>query len=107
MEIIKMKDMKGGWFIGDFEPVAYRSDSFEVGYAQHKKGDKWDTHYHKESDEINYMIKGEMLMQGKKITKGDIFILKKYEVADPVFLSDVEVIVVKTPSSKNDKYVVK
>ena len=43
-----------------------------------------------------------MILQGKKLISGDIFILKPYEIADPEFLEDCEMIAVKTPS-KNDK----
>ena len=30
MEIHKIKDMIGGWFVGDFEPTAYKTKDFEV-----------------------------------------------------------------------------
>ena len=38
------------------------------------------------------------------INQGDIFIFEQYDVADPIFLEDCELIVVKTPSIQNDKY---
>jgi hypothetical protein len=38
MDIFKMKDMKGGWFIGDFQPTAFKTDQFEVCYKHHTKG---------------------------------------------------------------------
>ena len=50
------------------------------------------------------MIKGEMIIQGKTLRAGDIFTLKPNEWADPIFLQDCELIVVKTPSVKGDKY---
>lgn len=48
-----------------------------------------------------------MKIQNKILKKGDIFILYPYETADPIFLEDCEVMVVKTPSVKKDKYNVK
>lgn len=27
MDILKMKDMKGGWFIGNFEPTAFKANN--------------------------------------------------------------------------------
>ena len=46
-----------------------------------------------------------MIIQGKELVAGDIFILRKNEIADPVFLEDCEVFIVKTPSVKGDKFV--
>ena len=104
MKTFKMKDMFGGWFIGDFEPCALKDKRFEVAYKYHKKDEKWPTHYHKEATEINYMISGRMTIQGRLMEEGDIFVLEPYEVADPVFLEDCYLIVVKTPSVIGDKY---
>jgi hypothetical protein len=41
----------------------------------------------------------------KELVSGDIFILRKNEVADPVFLEDCEVFIVKTPSVPGDKFI--
>jgi len=101
-----MKDMKGGWFIGNFEPAAFKTDQFEVCYKHHIKGEKWDTHYHKAGTEINYLVSGKMTIQDKELNEGDIFILNPYEIADPIFLEDCTVLIIKTPSIPGDKYVI-
>jgi mannose-6-phosphate isomerase-like protein (cupin superfamily) len=106
MEIKRFEDFKGGWYIGDFEPVAFMTKDFEVCYKIHSKGEKWETHYHKLSTEINYLIEGQMFIQGKKIKSGDIFIIYPYEIADPEFLTECKLIVVKTPSNSQDKYII-
>lgn len=106
MEILKMSDMKGGWFVGNFEPTSYKTEEFEVCYKFHSKGEEWDCHYHKKAIEINYLVQGKMLIQDKLLTSGDIFILKPYEVANPVFLEDCTVLIVKTPSVPNDKFII-
>lgn len=106
MDIIKMETMMGGWFIGNFEPSAYKTDQFEVCYKHHLKGEKWDTHYHKEGTEINYLVNGKMIIQNKELNTGDIFILKPYEIADPIFIEDCTVLIVKTPSVSGDKYII-
>mgnify|MGYP005635310197 CR=1 FL=1 len=67
MDILKMKDMKGGWFIGNFEPTAFKTEEFEVCYKHHTKGEQWETHYHKEGTEINYLVEGKMTIQNKKL----------------------------------------
>lgn len=99
-----MAEMKGGWFIGNFEPTVLKTDQFEVGYKFHPKGDAWDCHYHKKAVEINFLIRGKIRMQDQIIEGGDIFIMFPWEVANPEFLEDCEVVIIKTPSVVGDKY---
>ena len=93
-----------GWFIGDFEPTVLRTKDFEVGVLTHSKGEQWPVHYHKDSVEYNVLIKGCMIVRGKKINSGDVFIFEKGEIADPDFLEDCTVVCVKVPSIPTDKY---
>lgn len=102
MKIDRIENMKGGWFVGNFEPAAYKTDQFEVSYKLHPAGERWDYHYHTEVTEINYLIRGEMTLQNKPLTSGDIFTLYPFEIADPTFHTNCEIICVKTPST-NDK----
>lgn len=106
MEVFNFNDFKGGWFVGNFEPSAYKTGDFEVCYKHHSKGEEWDTHYHKIGTEINLLVNGEMTIQGKSLKSGDVFILRPYEVADPVFLTDCTVLIIKTPSIPGDKYTI-
>ena len=96
--------MHRGWFIGDFEPSVLKTKDFEVGVLEHKKGEYWKAHLHKESTEYNLLLEGKMTIQKTRIEAGDIFIIEKGEVADPVFQEDCKVLVIKTPSSPKDKY---
>jgi hypothetical protein len=107
MEITRFEDYKGGWFVGNFIPTAFDTKDFEVCYKKHKKGEKWETHYHKVSTEINLLVEGEMVIQNNKLRSGDVFVIKPYEVADPDFLTDCTVLIIKTPSDTNDKYIIK
>ena len=102
MKIYNYEEMKGGWFVGDFTPTAYNTSEFEVSYKIHPKNEKWDIHYHHTVTEINLIIRGKMIIQGKELTKGDIFILEPYEIADPSFIEDTEIICIKNKSI-NDK----
>lgn len=106
MDILKGKDMIGGWFVGDFEPTAYKTKDFEVSYKTHYQGEVWDNHYHKVATEINYLIRGKMKLSGTTLEEGDIFTLHPGEIAVPEFLTDCELVVVKTPSIKGDKYII-
>lgn len=103
MKITRIENFKRGWFVGNFEPSVYKTEMFEVGILEHKKGEKWPCHYHL-GTEINYIISGTIMMHGKILTEGDVFIMEPYEIADPEFLSDCKVVVVKTPSNPGDKY---
>lgn len=100
-------EIVGGWFIGDFEPSAYRTKDFEVCYKIHPQGEKWPAHKHEESIEINYLIIGKMTINEVYLEAPTIFILEKGEVAKPEFLEDCELIVVRVPSVPGDKIVVK
>jgi quercetin dioxygenase-like cupin family protein len=107
MKIQRIEEMYEGWFIGDFEPTVCKTKDFEVCYKVHKKNEKWPVHYHKIATEINYLIRGSMTIQGKMLKEGDIFILEPGEIADPVFHENCELIVVKKPSVKDDKFEVR
>lgn len=95
---------KGGWFVGNFEPTVYKTDQFEVSYKLHHKNEDWPKHHHKLSTEINFLMKGKMLINETLIESGKIFIIEKNESVKPIFLENCELIVIKTPSVINDKY---
>lgn len=106
MEIIDGNKMKGGWFIGDFEPSVLKTKEFEVCYKKHHQHEKWPIHIHKITTEINFLMTGSMLIAGRKVSANQIFIIHPGEIADPVFLEDCELIVVKIPSIPKDKHTV-
>lgn len=104
MEVYNLKDFKGGWFIGNFEPSLFKSEAFEVGVNFHPSGSYWASHYHAIATEYNVLLSGKMNICGQTIESGQIFVIPPKEVADPVFLTDCRVLIVKTPSIPGDKY---
>ena len=96
----------GGWFVGNLEPTVFKTDQFEVSLKHHSAGEVWDQHYHSESVEINYLMRGRMNINGQDLTAPVIFVIDKNEIADPTFYTDVELIVIKAPSAPGDKHVV-
>jgi len=102
----KFKNMKGGYFIGNFEPSAYRTKDFEVAYVKHPKNDTWVKHYHEIITEINFVLSGKVRINETEFEKGDIFVIEPNETVDPLFLEDTELIIAKTPSEPNDKFIV-
>lgn len=104
MKKFHINSMTGGWFVGKFSPSAFQTDACEVSYKTHKKNEPYAAHVHKIATEINYLIKGHMTIQKTELREGDIFVIKPGEIADPHFLEDCELIVVKVPSVPGDKY---
>jgi len=106
MKVFKIEDMVRGWFIGDFTPTSFQTKDFEVGYHFYKKNQLWESHYHKLTTEINYVIRGNMKINGELLKQGDIFIIEPYEVVHPEYLTDCELIITRNGSYNGDKYVV-
>lgn len=104
MKITKITDYLRGWFIGNFDPSLLKTPDFEVGLLTHKKDENWPSHYHKKSVEYNVLVTGKMIIQGKELNSGDVFILDKDEISDPIFLEDCTVVCVKVPSVPFDKF---
>lgn len=104
MRITKLTDYVRGWFIGNFSPTVLNTKDFEVGVLTHLKDEKWPAHYHKESVEYNVLVTGKMIVQGKELNSGDVFVFEKGEIADPIFLEDCTVVCVKVPSIPSDKF---
>ncbi len=106
MKKLQLKDMKGGWFIGNFDPSILKTENFDVASVKHTKDQFWEKHYHKNAIEITFIIKGKIKINDTIFNEGDIFLIEPMEIADPTFLEDSEIIVIKTPSDVNDKYTV-
>ncbi|NCV86888.1 hypothetical protein EB155_07065 [archaeon] len=104
MEIRRIEDFTRGWIIGNFDPSLLKTDKFEVGLLQHKAGEVWPKHYHKIGTEYNVLVNGKMIIQDKELNSGDVFVFTPGEIADPIFLEDCTVLVVKIPSIPGDKY---
>ena len=100
----KLKNMVGGWFIGNFDPCALQTKDFEVCYKTHKKGEQWPRHVHKIAAEITLLVRGQMMMNDKLVRPGDIITVEPGEAIKPTFITDCELVVVKTPSVPGDKY---
>lgn len=106
MKLFDPTQMKGGWYIGNFEPSAFKTAAFEVSVMQHTQGEFWPLHYHEQCDEINYLLEGKMLMHDTLLEAPAIFVLERGEIANPEFLTDCKLVVVKTPSVPGDKIIV-
>lgn len=93
-----------GWFVGDFEPSAFKSKECEVALQKFKAGEHEPRHVHKIATEITFIKKGRAMMNNQEFSEGDITVLAPGESSDFKALEDTETIVVKIPSVKGDKY---
>ncbi len=96
--------MKGGWFVGCFDPTSFYSEEFEVGYKEFKKDEPHADHYHKMGTEINLITRGKVEFNGVVFGAGDIVVIEPGEKTKTRFIEDSSIVVVKTPSLPDDKF---
>ncbi|MCW8965850.1 MAG: hypothetical protein OQK82_04065 [Candidatus Pacearchaeota archaeon] len=106
MKKYRLNEMARGWFVGDFEPSAFKTKDCEVALQQFKEGDYEQKHIHKVATELTLIVKGKALMNRQECNEGDIIVLDKGESTDFKALTDVTNIVVKVPCAKGDKYII-
>ena len=104
MKQSNINKFKGGWFVGDFDPSIFKNPFFEVAHHKHEKGCETFPHYHKVTQELNYIIKGELMVSGKHLKSGVMWIYEANESSDVEFLEDSELMIVRWPSIPSDKY---
>jgi quercetin dioxygenase-like cupin family protein len=104
MKSRKLKNMKKGWFVGDFARAAYRSKAFEVALKTEKAGQRVKKHTHKVATEITLVVKGKVRFNNRQFKKGDIIIINPKEAADYEVLEDAITVIIKVPSVMHDKY---
>jgi len=107
METFHIDQMKQGWFIGDFEPSAFRTHGVEVCARLHQQGEKWQKHFHEHSYEVNFLKEGQMTICGETICGNSIFVIAPNEIADPEFLTNCFVVTVRIPYMVGDKKEIK
>lgn len=106
MKIAKLENMKGGWFIGNFEPSLFKTNDCEVAVKTYKKGDKEDAHYHKIATEYTCVVKGKVRMFDQVFDAGSIIVVEPGDATAFEALEDAMNVVVKMPGVNNDKYLV-
>jgi anti-sigma factor ChrR (cupin superfamily) len=99
-----LDNMVGGWFIGDFAPSLLTTIDFEVAVKHYAAGDSEPSHVHKIAREFTVIVEGEVKMNNLFYVKGDIIEVEPGEYTDFEAMTKTITIVVKTPSVKNDKY---
>lgn len=104
MELSHLKDMIGGWIVGDFSPSILKSSEFEVAVKHYKAGDYEKEHFHKIAEEITLILSGRVKMFNQEFLEGDIIHIKPGESTGFLSITDSITVVVKKPSVIGDKY---
>jgi quercetin dioxygenase-like cupin family protein len=104
MKTDRLERMVKGWFVGSFDPAVVRSEHCEVAVKHYNAGATESPHYHRVATEITLIVSGEVRMQGKTWTAGDIIVLEPGEVTSFEAITDAVNVVVKLPSVSGDKY---
>jgi hypothetical protein len=104
MKQSNINNFRGGWFVGDFEPSIFKNPFFEVAHHSHKKNDATFPHYHQVTNELNYIVRGEMMVDKKHLKAGDMWIYEPWDISDVEFLEDTDLMIIRWPSIPSDKY---
>ena len=106
MKIRYLDEMTRGWFIGNFEPSACKTNECEVAVKKYIKGDTETKHYHKIATEYTVIVEGRVRMFEKVFKEGTIIVAEPGDITSFEALDDVVSVVVKIPGLNNDKYCV-
>jgi quercetin dioxygenase-like cupin family protein len=104
MKVTKLDSMKGGWFVGNFDPSLYKTNDVEVAVKRYNAGDYEDWHYHKIATEITTIISGRVEMNGEIYNKGDVIVIEPGQGTDFRAIIETVNVVVKIPGANDDKY---
>lgn len=104
MQVAALKDMIGGWFVGSFEPTAFKTDVCEVAVKHYSAGAYDSRHHHKLATEITVIVSGEVEMNGVRYRAGEILVIHPGEATDFRCIQDATTAVVKIPGARDDKY---
>ena len=104
MKTYRLEDMTRGWFVGDFNPSVIRSTQAEVGVKRYHQGDTEERHVHKVASEVTLILDGQVRMNDRIFSSGDIVLLEPGVDTDFEALTNVTTVVVKLPSVMGDKY---
>lgn len=106
MKVEKLSEMKGGWFVGNFEPSLIKTNDVEAAVKIYKKGDYEQSHFHKIATEITVIVCGRVKMDRKIFEQGDMIVIEPGDVTDFEALEETICAVIKYPGANNDKYMI-
>lgn len=106
MKKFDLKSMQKGWFVGNFDPVVYKTSECEVAVKNYKRGDEEPSHFHELAEEITIVISGKIQLNDLQLKEGEIVLVQRKEVIKFKALEDSVTVVFKSGSFKDDKYLI-
>ena len=98
-------EMKGGWFVGDFDPVVLKNQGAEVAVKHYAAYESEPRHHHKIATEITLVVIGSIKMNDHYLMEGEMMVVEPGEsVKFDALMHGATTVVVKMPSVANDKY---
>ena len=61
MDVVRIEEMKGGWFAGNFEPTAWKTEAFEAAVHDYKKGEAKEAHYYFFSKSLTALVNSSLV----------------------------------------------
>ena len=98
-----LENMKGGWFIGNFQPNIHESKDFEVTIRHYLKGETEPQHYQRIATEITVIVLGKVRMGDQILNPNEILTVLPNEILDFEALEDCTIVAIKFPSIPSDK----
>ena len=98
-----LENMKGGWFIGNFQPNIHESKDFEVAIRHYLKGETEPRHYQQIATEITVIVLGKARMGDQILNPNEVLTVFPTEVLDFEALEDCTIVAIKFPSIPSDK----
>ena len=93
--------------MGDFEPNLIKNKDLEFGFKRIPKDTAPDYHFHKLKTEYTILLEGAIYLEGSKQTIYPITCIKydPLDKNDQYFLEDCLILIINSPSFKNDKFI--
>jgi len=101
-----VNDYIKGWFIGNFEPSLLKTNDFEVGIKEYEAGTVESEHLHKIATEFTIVLDGTITMNGVEYNRNDICMIEPNKVNIFKSVTDSRLLIVKTPCTPDDKYII-
>lgn len=101
-----LEEMVKGWFVGNFQPTAFKTNACEVAIKSYSAGESEGEHFHKIATEITVIQSGRVRMCGQEYGEGDVVVIEPGTATAFEALEDTTTVVVKVPGANDDKYIV-
>jgi len=104
MTLARLTDLTNGWCFGGFSPTLWNTSAVEVAVKNYPAGFRAAWHFHKVATEYTVIVAGEVEMNGRRFSQGDIIVIPPGEGTDFLAITDTVTTVVKLPGAPDDKY---